>query len=97
MGGDFMGAMPNLVGRKRLVNEVHVKYFLVDRYTTYQTIDAIPAKAATQLKTKATMPLAVKPAGRGATDLFSPVKSYTSSVFPAALPAVATPLALQIS
>lgn len=37
---------------------------------THQAMTAIPKKALTQLNTSATMPLAVKPAGRGAMLLF---------------------------
>ena len=38
--------------------------------TTYHAMTAIPRKALTQLNTRATMPLAVKPDGNGATLAF---------------------------
>lgn len=48
-----------------------------------------------QLNTSATMPLVVKPAGSGATLLFWPFRSNTSTVLPAAFPATSCPAALQ--
>ena len=54
---------------------------------TYQAMKAIPKMALMQLKTRATIPRAVKPEGRGAGLVFSPSRFKTSSVLPAALPA----------
>jgi hypothetical protein len=64
---------------------------------TYQVIAAIPANAARQLKTKATMPLAVKPAGNAAAGLFWPFRFKKSFVLAAALPEYGTPAALQLA
>ena len=50
-----------------------------------------------QLKTSATIPRAVKPSGNGATIMFSPVRSRTFLVFPAAFPSVGVPAILQMS
>jgi hypothetical protein len=53
---------------------------------THQAITAIPKNAEMQLNTNATIPRAVKPSGRGGTDMFSPLRSKTSLMLPAALP-----------
>lgn len=61
----------------------------------YHDITAIPTKAATVLKTNATIPLAVNPAGKGDFILFCPLKSVRSSVLAAALPIYGVLEALQ--
>jgi hypothetical protein len=48
----------------------------------------MPAKAAMQLNTRATMPRAVNPAGSGAMLRFSPVRSSALIVLAAAFPTV---------
>ena len=53
---------------------------------TYHVMTPMPRKALRQLKTKATMPLAVKPLGSGGGLMFSPVRSMKSTVLAAALP-----------
>ena len=64
---------------------------------TYQEMTAIPKKALKQLKTIATIPFGVKPAGNGPGGSGAPVKSRRSRVFPAALPTVGISWALQAS
>ena len=58
---------------------------------------AMPAKALRQLQTKATMPLAVNPAGRGRGGSGAPVRSSGSTALPAALPTVGMFWAVQTS
>lgn len=58
---------------------------------TYHEITAMPMKALMMLNTKATIPLAVNPAGIGPGDRFWPDRSLRSSVLPAAFPATAIP------
>lgn len=67
----------------------------VDIWWAYQRIVAMPRIAARQLNTKATIPLVVKPAGKAATCSGWPLRSNKFFVFPAALPEVWVPLALQ--
>jgi len=67
----------------------------IEEEKTYQAITATPKNALRQLNTIATIPLAVKPAGRGGGDLFAPFKSKRSFVLPAALPAMGTSWAAQ--
>lgn len=61
----------------------------------YHAITAIPKNALKQLKTIATVPLTVNPAGSGGGDLLAPLRSKRSLVLPAALPAMGTSWAAQ--
>ena len=61
----------------------------------YHDITDIPKKAATVLKTNATIPLAVNPAGKRAFILFCPLKLVRSSVLAAAFPTYGVLEALQ--
>jgi hypothetical protein len=63
----------------------------------YHAMTAKPRRAEIQLKTRATIPRAVNPAGKGPGGALAPVKSKKLTVFAAALPALDILPALQAS
>ena len=69
------------------IMEAHAE-FDNEGFGTHHVIAAMPRNALRQLNTSATMPRAVKPAGRGAGETLAPFKSNRSFVLPAALPDV---------
>lgn len=76
---------------------LYCRVFVPTGLSPYHPIAAIPKNALRQLKTSATIPLDVKPAGNGPGALFSPVRSSRSCVLPAALPATGILPALHTS
>lgn len=67
---DPKGAAPYLSLEVSKSCFVHGRMEVARTKCTYHAITAIPRKALTQLNTSATIPLAVKPDGKGATLLF---------------------------